>query len=354
VSATLPLRPPVAPMLAQLTRELPVGGYLYEPKWDGFRCLAFREDGDVDLRSRNQRPLARYFPELVDALLQVRADSFTFDGEIIVATASGFDFEALLRRLHPAASRVERLRAETPASFVAFDVVTHESDDLRGRPFHERRRVLAGLLGDARPPLHVTPVTENVAEARGWLDRYQGGGIDGVIAKHRDLEYVSGRRAMAKVKRERTADCVVAGFRWFVERPLPSSLLLGLYDDEGALRHIGIASSFTEERRAQLLEEIRPYVTGLGGHPWERGFLLAGGSTGKLPGAAGRWSPEEMTMDWTPLRPELVCEVAFDQVDDYRLRHPARFRRWRPDRDPSDAGLDQLDPPAASFRELLP
>jgi ATP-dependent DNA ligase len=340
-------------MLARLARELPADGYLYEPKWDGFRCLVFRDRADVDLRSRNQRPLGRYFPELVEALLGLQTESFVLDGEIVLASQSGFDFEALLRRLHPAASRVERLRSETPASLIAFDLLAYGDKDLRGRPFEQRRRLLAELVGGVEPPLFLTPVTAEVQEARRWLSRYQGGGIDGVVAKHRDLEYEPGARAMVKVKQERTADCVVAGFRWFVDRPLPSSLLLGLYDEGGSIHHVGIASSFSEARRGNLLEELRPYVMDLAGHPWERGFLLGGGSTGKLPGAAGRWSPEEMEPDWTPLRPELVCEVAFDQIDARRFRHPARFRRWRPDLDPRDCTLDQLEPPAAPVQELF-
>jgi ATP-dependent DNA ligase len=340
-------------MLARLARELPADGYLYEPKWDGFRCLVFRDRADVDLRSRNQRPLGRYFPELVEALLGLPTESFVLDGEIVVASQSSFDFEALLRRLHPAASRVERLRSETPASLIAFDLLAYGDKDLRGRPFEQRRRLLAELVGGVEPPLFLTPVTAEVQEARRWLSRYQGGGIDGVVAKHRDLEYEPGARAMVKVKQERTADCVVAGFRWFVDRPLPSSLLLGLYDEGGSIQHVGIVSSFSEARRGNLLEELRPYVMDLAGHPWERGFLLGGGSTGKLPGAAGRWSPEEMEPDWTPLRPELVCEVAFDQIDARRFRHPARFRRWRPDLDPPDCTLDQLASPAAPVQELF-
>jgi ATP-dependent DNA ligase len=341
-------------MLARLARELPRDGYLYEPKWDGFRCLVFREGEEVDLRSRKQRPLARYFPELVEALRALPSEAFVLDGEIVVASDDGFDFDALLRRLHPAASRVERLRAETPAALIAFDLLALDAEDLCAHPLAERRRLLAELLRDAGPPLHLTPATDDVDEAAGWLARYQGAGIDGVVAKHRDLAYEPGARAMVKVKRERTADCVVAGFRWYVDRPLPSSLLLGLHDETGALRHIGIASSFTEARRRALLEELRPRVTQLAGHPWERGFLLGGGATGKLRGAAGRWSPEEMTQDWTPVVPELVCEVAFDQVDDYRLRHPARFRRWRPDLDPHECRLEQLDAPPVSLGELLP
>ena len=351
---TLPVRPPLAPMLARLTRELPDDGYLYEPKWDGFRCLVFRDGAEVDLRSRNQRPLGRYFPELVEALRALPSERFVVDGEIVVATPSGFDFESLLRRLHPAATRVDRLRAETPASLVVFDLLALGSDDLRRRPFTERRRLLADLLREAPPPVFLTPLTEERDQAATWLRRYQGAGIDGVVAKHRELEYESGARAMLKVKRERTADCVVGGFRWYVDRPLPSSLLLGLYDGDRMLRHIGIASSFSESRRRTLLEELRPHVTNLAGHPWEHGFLLAGGPTGKLRGAAGRWSPEEMVQDWTPVGPVLVCEVAFDQVDDNRLRHPARFRRWRPDLDPRECTLDQLDAPSASLRELLP
>ena len=331
------VRPPVAPMLARLARELPRDGYLYEPKWDGFRCLAFRDGGDVDLRSRNQRPLARYFPELVAALRTLPLERFVLDGEIVVAEG----FEALLRRLHPAASRVQRLSTETPASFIAFDLLAHGADDVRARPFLERRRLLEELFAHAQQPLQLTEVTDDEQRAAGWLDARNG--IDGVVAKHRDLRYEPGVRAMVKVKRERTADCVVAGFRWLVDRPLPSSLLLGLYDDAGELRHVGIASAFAAARRRSLLEEISPYVTDLEGHPWEHGFLLAGSPTGKLPGAAGRWSPEEMTQDWVPLAPELVCEVTFDRVDAYRFRHPARFRGWRPDVDAHSCALTQLE-----------
>jgi ATP-dependent DNA ligase len=333
--ATATLRPPLAPMLARLTRELPRDGYLYEPKWDGFRCLAFRDGEEVDLRSRNQRPLARYFPELVEALLRLPVDQFVVDGEIVIAG----DFEALLRRLHPAASRVERLSRETPASFVAFDLIACGGEDLRGYPFLQRRRRLEDLFAGAEPPLLLTELTDDEQRAAEWLDAGQG--IDGVVAKHRDLRYEPGARAMVKVKRERTADCVVAGFRWLVDRPLPSSLLLGLYDNDGALRHIGIASSFPRARRRALLEEISPYVVELSGHPWEHGFLLAGAPTGKLPGAAGSWTPD-MTQDWVPLAPVLVCEVAFDQVDSCRLRHPARFRRWRPDLEARSCTMDQL------------
>jgi ATP-dependent DNA ligase len=255
------------------------------------------------------------------------------DGELVAD-----DFEALLARLHPAASRVERLRRETPASFVSFDLLAVGDDDLRELPFRERRVRLEELLRDARPPLSVTPLTDEPTRAAGWLDRFEG-----VVAKHAELRYEPGRRAMVKVKRERTADCVVAGFRWLLDRPLPSSLLLGLYDDEERLRHVGLASGFSERLRHELLERLRPLRVPLAGHPWEHGFLLAGSPAGRLHGAAGRWAPQEMELDWTPVAPELVCDVAYGEVDGHRFRHPARFRRWRPDRDPASCRLEQLD-----------
>jgi ATP-dependent DNA ligase len=347
------VRPPLAPMLARLERELPADGYLYEPKWDGFRCLAFRTASDVDLRSRNQRPLARYFPELVEALIALPEERFVLDGEIVATAGSRPDFLALLARLHPAASRVARLSRETPALFIAFDLLALGDEDVRGRPFRERRELLEHLLRRTSAPLHLTPLTEDRAEAERWLDAYRGAGVDGVVAKHEELRYEDGARRMIKVKHEQTADCVVAGFRWLVDRQLPSSLLLGLYDD-GELRHVGIASSFTEAVRHQLLEELAPHVVELAGHPWEHGFLLGGSPIGRLPGAAGRWTPGEMEQDWVPLAPELVCEVRFDQLDDHRFRHPARFVRWRPDRDPRSCTIDQLDTPPVDLGELLP
>jgi ATP-dependent DNA ligase len=347
------MNPPILPMLARLERELPRDGYLYEPKWDGFRCLVFRTGDEVDLRSRNQRPLARYFPELVEAMLALPTDRFVVDGEIIALRDARPDFSALLARLHPAASRVEQLRRETPARLVAFDLLALDADDLRERPFRERRALLERLLARASRPLLLSSLTADRDEAQRWLDVYQGVGVDGVVAKHADLRYEEGARRMVKVKRERTADCVVAGFRWLVDRPLPSSLLLGLYADDGGLRHVGIASSFSEQRRRQLLEELSPYIVPLAGHPWQDGFLLAGSPTGRLKGAAGRWSPEEMELDWIPLSPELVCEVRFDQLDHHRFRHPARFLHWRPDRDPRSCTLDQLEQPPVELRGLL-
>jgi ATP-dependent DNA ligase len=347
------LRPPVVPMLARLERTLPSEGYLYEPKWDGFRCLAFRNEQQVDLRSRNQRPLARYFPELVEALAALPVERFALDGEIIAVSQRGADFPALLARLHPAASRVERLRRETPALFIAFDLIAVEDSDLRAQPFGERRVRLEQLLADARAPLVLTPLTSDRAQAEKWLAGSHGAGVDGVVAKHQDLRYEEGARRMVKVKHERTADCVVAGFRTFEDRPLPSSLLLGLYDEAGVLHHVGVASSFTEQAREQLLLHVRPYVVPLAGHPWEHGFLLGPGPTARLKGAAARWSPEERELDWTPLAPELVCEVRFDQLDGYRFRHPARFRHWRPDRDARSCELEQLETSPLDLDKLL-
>ncbi len=335
----LPVRPPVRPMLARLERVLPAG-LVYEPKWDGFRCLVFRDGDEVDLRSRHDRPLGRYFPELVDGLRSVSEPRFVLDGEILVTGPRGADFNALLARVHPAASRVARLAAETPASFLAFDLLASEDEDVRALPFGERRARLERLLDAGAPPVQLTPLTDDRDVAAAWLD--SGAGIDGVIAKDPARPYLAGERAMVKVKREQTADCVIAGFRLFEDRPLPSSLLLGLYDSAGELRHVGIASSFAEEQRPRLLDALRPYAVPLAGHPWEHGFLLGGSRMGRMKGAAARWAPE-MGLDWVPIAPELVCEVAYDHVDEDRFRHPARFRRFRPDRDPRSCTFDQLD-----------
>ncbi len=330
-------------MLARLARELPRGDYLYEPKWDGFRALAFRDGDDVDIRSRNDRRLARYFPELVDALHGLADRRFVLDGEIVVVRPDEFDFAAVMARLHPAASRVARLRRETPARFIAFDVLAAGDVDLLGAPFVERRARLEALVASGGPHVLATPLTDDPELATEWLERFAGAGVDGVVAKHRGLTYEPGKRAMVKVKNERTAECVVAGFRWMYERDLPGSLLLGLYDERGALRHVGVATSFTKAARRELARELEALVTSLAGHPWEHGFGLERSPLGRLLGAAGRWDPAEMPLEWVPLRPERVCEVAYDQVDGYRFRHPARFRRWRPDRDARSCTLDQLD-----------
>jgi ATP-dependent DNA ligase len=334
--------PPVSPMLARLADSLPVGpGLTYEPKWDGFRCLAFRDGEEVDLRSRNQRPLGRYFPEVVEALRAVPTRRFAVDGELLVEGPRGIRFEDLMVRLHPAASRVERLRRETPASLVAFDALAVADDDLLAAPFALRRDRLTALVdGFPSRALCLTPATADVQLAERWLDE-PGPGIDGVVVKRADLPYEPGKRAMVKVKRQRTADCVVAGFRWSADKPLVGSLLLGLYDSQGVLRHVGVASSFTASRRAALVDQLAPYVTELRGQTWEQGFGLRRSPIGRLLGAAGRRTPD-LELDWQPLRPDLACEVVFDRWDGDRFRHPARFLRWRPDRAPPSCTFDQL------------
>jgi ATP-dependent DNA ligase len=341
----LPVNPPLRPMLARLGRELPPR-HLYEPKWDGFRCLVFREDGEIDLRSRNDRPLARYFPELVDALRRLPEARMAIDGELVVPTSAGLDFAALLSRLHPALSRVNRLSRETPAWFIAFDVLACGDEDLRGLPFAERRRQLERLFRGARAPLILTPITADAQVAERWLNA--GPGIDGVVAKDPTGAYRPGERALVKVKRERTAECVVAGFRLFEDRPLPSSLLLGVYDGEGELGHVGLASSFAEAERPRLLETLSPLAIPLEQHPWENGFLLEGSPMGRMKGAAARWTPE-MRLDWIPVAPSRVCEVAYDHLDGDRFRHPARFRRFRPDREPHSCTFEQFRTESAAI-----
>jgi ATP-dependent DNA ligase len=341
-------------MLARLARELPEGGYAYEPKWDGFRCLAFvAERGRVDLRSRHGRPLARYFPELVAALGTL--PEAVLDGEIVAVGPAGADFAALLGRLHPSATRVARLARETPAAFVAFDLLADGSEDLRPCPFGERRARLEAFLAAARPPLELTTATPDAAVARAWLDAPERSGVDGVVAKRLDLPYAAGRRVLVKVKRERTAECVVAGFRTFSGEAVVASLLLGLWDGAGALRHVGVSSSFPERERRALFRDLATLAVPLERHPWAAGFNVGHSPTGRLAGSAGRWDPRGMAMDWTPLAPLRVAEVAFDRVDALRFRHPARFLRWRPDREPRSCALDQLsfdgaDPAAARER----
>lgn len=329
-------------MLATLARTLPTGDYRYEPKWDGFRCVAFRDRHEIDLRSRNQRPLARYFPEVVEALSAVPTERFVLDGELVAtAEADGrIDFGVLMLRLHPSASRVARLRQETPASFVAFDLLAMDDRDLRDLPFVERRDHLVDLLSSSTgASLLLTPSTDDPATAEGWFDDGEG-----VVAKAAHSRYESGRRSAGwvKVKRQRTADCVIAGYRWAVDAPVVASVLLGLYDGD-VLRHIGVAASFPADTRRRLVQEFEPYITWLTGHPWERGFALEGGPMGRLKGSAGSWDPRTMVHDWVPLRPELVCEVAYDHVDrNGRWRHAGRFVRLRPDRDPRSCTVDQL------------
>jgi ATP-dependent DNA ligase len=334
------LAPPVRPMLARLERELPAAGHLYEPKWDGFRALAFRRGAAVELQSRNLNPFGRYFPEILEALGAVRAAEFVLDGEIVVVNGEGFDFGALLKRVHPARTRIDRLRAETPATFIAFDLLGEGSEDLRELPFHERRRRLERLLSVSPDRVRLTPATADVEVARRWLAELSGSGIDGIVAKPLDGRYQPGKRAMVKVKPARTADCVVAGVR--LAGPCEvASLLLGLYDLTGVLRHVGVASSFGAGRRRELFDAVRPVAVTLRGHPWELGFGIERRPLGRLRGSAGVWTPD-LPQDWVPVRPDLVCEVSYSQVDEDRFRHPARFVRWRPDRDPTSCGFDQL------------
>jgi len=345
-------------MLARLVRELPDDeGWLYEPKWDGFRCLAGRQGDEVDLRSRHGRPFARYFPEVADPLAQLGSERWVIDGEVLVVVDGEFDFESLMGRLHPAASRVLELSVRTPAIYVAFDLLAADGDSLLDVPFAERRARLEELFAQAGPPLFVTPATAERSLAEEWLAEFCGGGLDGVVAKRGDSPYQPGARSMLKVKHERTADCVVAGLRVGQQPDEVGSLMLGLYGDDGALEHVGVASGFAKAKRRELARELAPLVVEtLDGHPWEQGFLVAGGAMGRLKGAAGRWVPG-MTMDWVPVRAERVCEVAYTQVDGYRLRHPGKFRRWRPDREPVSCRVEQLEvesPPAARVLAATP
>jgi ATP-dependent DNA ligase len=339
----LPVMPPVAPMLAKLARELPEGGDLvYEPKWDGFRCIVFRDGDEVELGSRNERPLTRYFPELLEPLRQALPSRAVVDGEIVIAGTKGLDFDALLQRIHPAASRVELLSTTTPASFVAFDLLAVDDRDLRAEPFSERRALLEAVLGDAQPPVHLTPATTDPAVARDWFGRFEGAGLDGVVAKDIGLPYTEDKRLMMKVKHERTADCVVAGFRWHKSGPIVGSLLLGLFDDAGVLHHVGVTASFTMARRAELVEELTDYRrTNLEGHPWQ-GWAAPEPTGGRTPGAPSRWNAKK-DLSWEPLAPDLVCEVAYDNLQGDRFRHAASFRRWRPDRRPDSCTYSQLE-----------
>ena len=343
-----PIDPPVEPMLAKLASELPGGeGVLFEPKWDGFRAIVFRGGGRAYVQSRELRPLNRYFPDVHAAVLSHLPDGCVVDGEIVIATAEGLDFDALQMRLHPAASRVEKLSKVTPASFVAFDVLAAGGRDLREMAQAERRAELERLLKHAAPPVHLTPVTRDRSVAAEWLQRFEGAGLDGVIAKPDDLPYQPGKRAMFKVKHERTADCVVAGFRWHkAGRGLVGSLLLGLYDGKGMLHHVGVTSSFTMTRRRELADELAPLrENALDGHPWRAWATVDGDAAGnntRMPGGQSRWSAGK-DLSWEPLRIERVCEVKYDHLQGDRFRHATTFQRWRPDRSPAECRYDQLE-----------
>ena len=336
--------PPIEPMLAKLAATLPAGEFLYEPKWDGFRAIVFRSTDEMYIQSRDLRPLDRYFPDMHAAFMTALPGGTVLDGELVIAGPRGLDFDALQLRLHPAASRVARLAAETPAAFVAFDALAVDGEDLRPLPQAERRRRLERLLADVRPPIHLTPVTRDRAQAEEWLARFEGAGLDGVIAKPESGAYQPGVRAMIKVKHSRTADCVVAGFRWHKagKGELVGSLLLGLYDAERRLHHVGVTSSFTMAMRRQLGEELAPLRAGaLDAHPW-REWAEAGESGTRMPGGQSRWSAGK-DLSWEPLRVERVCEVKYDHMQGDRFRHAAIFARWRPDKRPIDCGYDQLE-----------
>jgi ATP-dependent DNA ligase len=338
-----PIEPPVEPMLARIAEDVPEGPFMYEPKWDGFRAIVFRGSGDVYIQSRDLRPLDRYFPELHDAFLRVLPDQSVIDGEIVIATPRGLDFDALQLRLHPAASRVAKLARESPAAFVAFDLLAEGGRDIRGELQRERRRRLEQVLARTSDPVHLTPVTRDRSVALDWLSRFEGAGLDGVVAKPEDGTYAPGKRAMFKIKHARTADCVAAGFRWHKSgKDAVGSLLLGLYDDKGSLQHVGVTSAFTMAVRRQLAVELDPLRrNALEGHPWrDWAGAAAGGS--RMPGAQSRWSAGK-DLSWEPLRIERVCEVKYDHLQGDRFRHATIFLRWRPDRRPADCRYDQLE-----------
>jgi ATP-dependent DNA ligase len=343
---TLPLQPPVAPALAKATAELPTGGgWLYEPKWDGFRSIIFRDGDRVELTSRNERPFTRYFPELVPAVLANFPERAVVDGEIVLPTPNGLDFDVLSQRIHPAESRVRMLAETTPAHFVAFDLLAVGDEDLTGSELGVRRARLESALGGAEPPIHLTPATTDPARGADWFDRFEGAGLDGVIAKRLDQAYRPGERAWVKVKPVRTADCVVAGFRWHKDGKGIGSLLLGLYDDDGTLHHVGVASSFAAKFRAELVAVLDPYRDrALDEHPWREWAEWAeqaheAGT--RMPGGLSRWNAKK-DLSWEPVRVELVCEVRYDQLQGRRFRHVARFNRWRPDRETASCRYDQI------------
>jgi ATP-dependent DNA ligase len=337
--------PPIEPMLAKIADALPAEpGFLFEPKWDGFRALVFRGAEQTYLQSRDLRPLNRYFPELEKALHDALPKGCVLDGEIVVATPHGLDFDALQMRLHPAASRVAKLAKETPSSFVAFDLLGAGGRSTMELPQSERRLRLERLLGHAKPPLHLTPATRDRAEAERWLEQFEGAGLDGVVAKLESLAYQPGKRAMLKIKHVRSADCVVAGFRWYKDRDdAVGSLLLGLYDDNGVLQHVGVTSSFTMAMRQELVKELEPLrKNALKDHPWREWAGAVVGDAQRMPGAQSRWSGGK-DLSWEPVRPERVCEVKYDHLQGNRFRHAAVFLRWRPDKPAEDCRYDQLE-----------
>ena len=340
------ITPPVEPMLAKLALELPGDRpFLYEPKWDGFRAIVFRGGDDVFIQSRDLKPLDRYFPELHAVFLDLLPAGCVIDGEIVIATPRGLDFDALQLRLHPAASRVTKLSKESPAEFVAFDLLASGGRDVCSAPQGERRALLERLLATIDTPIHLTPVTRNREVASEWLSRFEGAGLDGVVAKPEHGAYEPGKRAMIKVKHVRTADCVVAGFRWHKagKNELVGSLLLGLYDDHGRLQHVGVTSSFTMARRKELAAELVPLRDqAMEHHPWREWAEAYGAEMTRMPGGQSRWSAGK-DLSWEPLRIERVCEVKYDHMQGSRFRHAAVFQRWRDDRTPESCRYDQLE-----------
>ncbi len=354
--AGFPIEPPIEPMLAKLASELPTGdGWLFEPKWDGFRAIVFRDGDRFYIQSRDLRPLDRYFPELEADLRRSLPARCVVDGEIVIATERGLDFDALQLRLHPAASRVRKLAAETPASFVAFDLIAHDARDLRTRPQAERRRRLEAALARTSGRVHLTPRSRDRSIASDWFHRFEGAGLDGVVAKRESTTYQPGKRVMVKVKHERTADCVVAGFRWHKHGPGThvGSLLLGLYDDARALHHVGVTSSFPMDTRRRLAQELEPLrKNALASHPWQHWAEMADGAV-RMPGGQSRWSAGK-DLSWEPLRIERVCEVRYDHLQRDRFRHATVFLRWRPDKRPRDCRYDQLEvTPPAELAEIF-
>jgi ATP-dependent DNA ligase len=339
--------PPIAPMLAKPAPNIPAG-QLYEPKWDGFRSIIFRDADEVEIGSRNERPMTRYFPEVVDAVLANFPARAVIDGEIVVADTerNTLDFEALQQRIHPAASRVALLSGQTPASFVAFDLLALGDEDLTDRPFAERRALLAEALGGADAPVHVTPLTDDTDTARRWFEQFEGAGLDGLIAKRPDLRYQPDKRVMSKIKHERTADCVVAGYRVHKSGPdAIGSLLLGLYDGRGVLNSVGVVGAFPMARRRALFTELQPLVTDFDQHPWNWAAHEQGERTPRK-NETSRWNAGK-DLSFTPLRPERVLEVRYDYMEGQRFRHTAQFVRWRPDREPDSCSYDQLERPVS-------
>lgn len=360
---SFPIEPPIEPMLARPTPEVPVGeGWIYEPKWDGFRSLVFRDGPELYIQSRDLKPLNRYFPELLGPLAALGGPDarFVLDGEIVIADPDGgLDFDSLLLRIHPAESRVRMLAERSPASYVAFDCMADGDDDLLGVAFGERRARLERLAAEPPASVRLTPSSTDPAVARHWFDVFEGAGLDGVIAKRVDQPYAPGKRTMAKIKHVRTADCVVAGFRWHRNGPgtLVGSLLLGLWNGAGDLQHVGVTSSFTMAKRAELVAILDPYRRGsMDAHPWREWALAEAAASEegrRMPGATSRWNRGK-DLSWEPVRPELVCEVAFDHLQGERFRHAATFRRWRPDRAPADCRYDQLaETPPALLADLF-